>query len=177
MIDKEIDYRVEYRSVKNPRLEFRTRQLTVILPHGHDPEIVLARYKKWILKKHRSIQEGLRNAANMELSARSSGEFKDMVHLYVADVCGDLSVKVNKIGFRKMRTKWASCSSRNNLTFNTLMARLPDDLVAYIVLHEVAHLKERNHKKPFHEIVERYFHDHKSLENDLHTYWYILQDS
>ncbi len=113
MIDKEIDYKVEYRSVKNPRLEFRTKQLTVILPHGHNAEIVLNHYKKWILKKHRSIQESLQKAQNMELSARSTQELKDMVYMYAADACRDLGVEVNKILFRKMRTKWASCTSRN----------------------------------------------------------------
>ena len=176
-MDKSIPYKVVHRKVKHPRLEFKTKELTVIVPHGYDPEIILTKYDKWISRKHRLIQECLKDAANKEMSDRTLGDLKDLVGVYLADVSRDLDVQVNKILFRKMRTKWASCSSHNNLTFNTLMTRLPDDLVAYIVLHEAAHMLERNHKKPFWNIITRYANDYKAHEKELHTYWYLIQDA
>jgi predicted metal-dependent hydrolase len=56
-------YNVEYRNVKYPRLEFKTGNLLVILPHNIDDERDLL-YKKseWIYKKHKRIEEALKNS-------------------------------------------------------------------------------------------------------------------
>lgn len=40
-----------------------------------------------------------------------------------------------------MKTKWASFSPKNNLTINKLMKYLPDDLIEYVIFHEISHLR------------------------------------
>ena len=60
----------------------------------------------------------------------------------------DLNTKnSNRIYFREMKTKWASHSQNNNLTINTRLKYLPEDLISYIVYHETAHNLERKHNE------------------------------
>ena len=64
-----------------------------------------------------------------------------------------MNVNYNKITIRKQTTRWGSCSSKGNLNFNALLSFCPDDVVNYIVIHELAHRLEMNHSKRFWHIV------------------------
>ena len=66
----------------------------------------------------------------------------------------DLNTKINKIYFREMKTKWASHSQNNNLTINTLLKYLPEDLISYIIYHETAHNLERKHNENFWALIK-----------------------
>ena len=73
-----------------------------------------------------------------------------------------------------MKTKWASCSKKRNLTINTLMKFLPDYLIEYIIFHEIAHLKERKHNENFWKIVSRKFKNYEEMEKELFIYWFLI---
>ncbi len=75
----------------------------------------------------------------------------------------------------KMKSKWGSCSSRKNLTFNTFLKYLPETLIKYIVLHEMAHLIERKHDHKFWEIVSKKYKNHQKRESDLFSYWFLIK--
>lgn len=55
----------------------------------------------------------------------------------------------NKISIRKQRTRWGSCSAKNNINLNINLMRLPKHLCDYVLLHELAHTKVKNHGKDF----------------------------
>jgi hypothetical protein len=172
----DVGYKVSYRDVKYPRLEFRTGELLVVLPFGHDLLTVLEKHKKWILKKAEFIEECLKESGEKEIIDREDEEFKDLVYSYVKEVSKELKVEVNKVFLRRMKTKWASCSSRGNLTINKLMKYLPNRLIEYVVFHEIAHLLEKRHNDRFWKIVSVKFNKYDELEKDLFTYWFLIQD-
>ena len=169
-----IPYRVSHRAVKYPRLEFKTGKLLIVLPFGHKPDVLLNKYKGWILKKFDFIKECLENAKDKELTNRTEEEFKELVYSLVEKISKDSKVKLNHIYFRKMRTKWASLSSLKNLTVNRLMKYLPEYLIRYVVFHEMAHLIEKRHNDKFWQIISRKYKSYRKMEKEMFSYWFLV---
>ena len=172
--DKRQRFEVSFRDVKYPRLEFKTGKLLLVLPFGHSPEVVLNKHKKWIENKEKLIKDYMKEAEKKRIFKREEEELKELIRSFVKKDCEELKERVNKIFFRKMKTKWASCSKKRNLTINTLMKFLPDYLIEYIIFHEIAHLKERKHNKNFWKIVSRKFKNYEEMEKELFIYWFLI---
>lgn len=174
MEHKKIEYKVKYRNIKYPRLEFRTKILQLILPFGADPKEMISKHINWIEKKQKFIADCLKDAERKKIVRRTEDEFKNLVFKLSQKDSRKLKVKVNKIYFKKMRTKWASCSAKKNLTINTMMKFLPENLIEYIIHHELVHLIERNHNKRFWDLISKRFRNYKVFENSLFSYWFLL---
>jgi hypothetical protein len=176
-MDKPVDYTVDYRNVKHPRLEYKTGTLLLILPKGSKNEKqTLEKYKKWIQKKELTIRKALEEAKTKNLNqTRTDKELRSLIHSLAQNYQVQLNTKINKIIYRKMKTKWASHSKNNNLTVNTLLKYLPQDTIEYIIYHEIAHSIERKHNEKFWNIITKKFPDYESKEKDLLTYWFIIQ--
>ena len=140
-----IKYQVDYRNVKYPRLEFKTGNLLLILPKDYKDETrILEKHKEWIHKKEQTIKKALEEAKERSLNlTRTDKELKTMTHSIIKRYQEEYNFKINKIFFRRMKTKWASLSSKGNLTINTLLKYLPQKLIQYIIFHE---LSIRNHR-------------------------------
>ena len=54
-----------------------------------------------------------------------------------------------KVTIRKQKTRWGSCSAKNNISLNVNLVRLPDELRDYVILHELVHTRIKNHSKRF----------------------------
>ncbi len=74
------------------------------------------------------------------------------------------------VGFRRARTRWGSCSVRNSLSLNIYLMMLPDDLINYVIVHELAHIQHKNHGKNFWGLVETYLPDWKSRRKLIRNY-------
>ena len=93
---------------------------------------------------------------------------------YLKDICRiqlDFMVKgfaerlgsnVHKITLRDTRSRWGSCSNDANLMFSWRLIMAPENILAYVAAHEVAHLKHMNHSKDFWETVEYLFGPYKN---------------
>jgi predicted metal-dependent hydrolase len=75
--------------------------------------------------------------------------------------------KYNKVTVRNQSTRWGSCSKSGNLNFNHKLALLPENLVDYVVVHELCHLGEFNHSKNFWDLVARTVPDFKERRQEL----------
>ena len=168
------DYKVSYRNVKYPRLEFKTGILHLILPPGVNPKKLLRKHHNWIDKKRNFINKCLKNSARKQLIKRSEIEFNQNVYKLSNSYSKNLRVEINCIYFRVMKSKWASLSSKRNLTVNKLMRYLPLNLIKYIVFHETAHLIEMKHNEKYWEIISKEFKNYIDLERELFTYWFII---
>jgi predicted metal-dependent hydrolase len=170
-------YTVEYRNVKHPRCEFKTGSLLIVLPKkGWTPEQVLEKYGEWIKRKQSTINTAIQKSTETSINKmRTDSQLKLLVRECAASAQKELNTKINKIYFREMKTKWASHSQNNNLTINTRLKYMPEDLIIYIVYHEMAHNLERKHNKNFWALIKRKHHDFQAKEKSLLTYWFLIQ--
>lgn len=171
-----IEYETVYRDVKYPRLEFKTGELLLILPknyrnHGE----LIEKHKNWILERYSFIEDALRESENKKLLERTEEAFRDLVYSFVEDISRELKLNINKVYFRRMKSKWGSCSSKRNLTVNTLLKYLPENLIKYVIFHEIVHLIERKHNEQFWKIISQRFNDYPQKERDLLVYWFLIQ--
>ncbi len=73
-----------------------------------------------------------------------------------------IGVKYNRIAVKAQKTRWGSCSSKGNLNFNLLLALCPDEIIDYVVVHELCHLIELNHSQKFWNRVEQILPDYSA---------------
>ena len=78
-----------------------------------------------------------------------------------------MGVSYNRITIREQKTRWGSCSSKGNLNFNWKLVLLPEALMDYVVVHELAHRLEMNHSGSFWRIVEEQLPDYRSRRRSL----------
>ena len=81
-----------------------------------------------------------------------------------------MQVTYGKLTIRQQATRWGSCSGRGNLNFNWKLVLVPEDLVDYVVVHELAHRKEMNHSPRFWKLVEEQLPDYRERRKRLREY-------
>lgn len=68
------------------------------------------------------------------------------------------------ISYRKNKRTWGSCNYKNGLNFNILLMKFPIEIMDYVIVHELAHIKHKNHSKDFWNLVEVYCPNYKEIE-------------
>jgi len=81
-----------------------------------------------------------------------------------------MNLSVTKLSFRKTKRQWGSCSSDNKISINTMIMKLPLDVIEYIIVHELSHIPHKHHQKAFWKHVERYMPEYKTQVNKLKEY-------
>lgn len=116
------------------------------------------------------IEDGLRKIGpRPALDApdiRSAAQLRDMVAAWSQR----LGVQPKRVQMRAMYRKWGSCSSGGNITLSTALLRVPEPLAEYVVVHELAHLRELNHGKAFKALLSAHLPDWREREEALHAF-------
>lgn len=81
-----------------------------------------------------------------------------------------MQVTYRKLSFRKTKRQWGSCSAKNDLSFNTMLMKLPESVIQYIIVHELSHIKHKHHQKAFWDHVAHYMPNYKEAIVTLKTY-------
>lgn len=147
----------------------------VAVPYGVPFEeaegVVKSRSKlKWI-KKHLAIMKRAEEEYSPELKRGiTDGEAKWDIFRRVKELADEHGFRVNRVFIRRQRTRWGSCSHRNNLNLNIKLAFLPDELHDYVILHELLHTKVKSHGKVFWQEMEKLIEAPKALDARLKKY-------
>jgi predicted metal-dependent hydrolase len=78
-----------------------------------------------------------------------------------------LGFKFSGINIRGQKTRWGSCSSKGNLSFNYKLLQFSKEVVDYVIIHELCHIKELNHSPKFWKLIAKYCPDYKGLKKEL----------
>ena len=73
----------------------------------------------------------------------------------------------NKFTIKKMKTCWGSCSSKKNISINLSLIKYEKDVIDYVVLHELCHLKHMNHSSQFWFLVKKYMPNYLDIKKKL----------
>lgn len=91
----------------------------------------------------------------------------DVIEATVVDWADRLHVEVTRIQIRPMRNKWGSISTAGTLTLADDLARLPDDLVEYVIVHELLHLKFPDHRQGWRVTIGAWLPDWQDRDRRL----------
>jgi predicted metal-dependent hydrolase len=78
------------------------------------------------------------------------------------------------VGYRKAKTRWGSCSGRDRISFNFYLMKLPTSLIEYVIVHELSHIRHKNHSADFWGLVKRYIDDYKIREERIKEFEKVL---
>jgi predicted metal-dependent hydrolase len=76
----------------------------------------------------------------------------------------------NRVFIRNQKTRWGSCSHRNNISLNIKILGLPEELRDYVILHELVHTRVKNHSGEFWAELDRYVANSKDKASRLRQY-------
>lgn len=85
----------------------------------------------------------------------------------VAHYASLMEVNPARIMISTARTRWGSCTSQGVIRLNLQLIKLPQYLIDYVVVHELAHLRQMNHSKAFWQIVQSACPDYEKLRREL----------
>lgn len=141
--------------------------------------ITLKTAKKFLLSKEDWILTQLTKIKSFEeeiIKARENEEKIDVKaaceHLYqrLIFLAEKHNFSFNRITFRWQRTRWGSCSAKNNLNLNVKLIKLPQELQDYVILHELVHTKVKNHSPHFWQELEKVLPGARQLNKELNKY-------
>ncbi len=100
---------------------------------------------------HPGVQDGIRYGIEEALRL----EAKSFLPGRLAWLAREYGFKFNRVFIKNLKSRWGSCSGKNNINLNLHLMRLPDELIDYVLLHELCHTVEKNHGKDFWALLDK----------------------
>ena len=129
-------------------------------------------HESWVEKAKEKVKEAIKNRPP-ELTQDEVNELKqkarEIIPGRVAFYSDLMGLTPTAIKITSAKTRFGSCSGKNSLCFSYHLMRYPQNAIDYVVLHEIAHIKHKNHGKQFYALIEKYMPDYKEREKLLKT--------
>ncbi len=140
------------------------RYLMTVVQHESKPKVSL---------DHKRITLTIRPGSDAEKRAEVIHEWhKSLLHKLVPELIKKwelkLNVKVTGYFLQRMKTKWGSCNHlAGHIRLNTELVKKPKDLLEYVIVHEMAHLREPTHSDRFVAILDEYYPNWREARAEL----------
>jgi predicted metal-dependent hydrolase len=76
--------------------------------------------------------------------------------------CHKFNLKAHSVRITSAQKRWGSCSEDNNLTFSFRLIMAPPEIIDYVIVHEIMHIKEKSHAARFWKLVEEVMPEYKT---------------
>lgn len=128
-------------------------------------------HEAWISKNLIKVEQRRKNAAAFEIDEADAAEYIRRAKEYLpartqywSDITGlrPSYVKITSAGKR-----YGSCNGKNGICYSYRLMAYPERAVDYVIVHELAHIRHRNHGAEFYRLIEKYIPDYKECEKIL----------
>jgi predicted metal-dependent hydrolase len=83
-------------------------------------------------------------------------------------------LELGNVVIKSQRTRWASCSSKKTISLNLRLLCLPEEIVRYVLLHELAHCRYMNHSRKFWAELRSFESNYERLDAELRNAWRLI---
>lgn len=97
-------------------------------------------------------------------------ELKELIQQHITHYSALMSLSPHSLRFTRVRTYWGSCSPTGIISFNLKLVATSPEVIEYVVVHELAHLKWRGHGIRFWALVNRYYPRANEIRRSLRQY-------
>ena len=152
-----------YRTVRSDRktlaIEIKNDgSITVRAPRRCSDKVIedfVLSKEKWINKHLSSLPAPMPSFSDSEL-AEMRERTAMLVYPRVRYYSSLMGLTPTSVKITSAKTRFGSCSSKNALCFSLYLCLYPEEAIDYVVVHELAHIKHKNHGVLFHRTVEKY---------------------
>lgn len=110
----------------------------------------------------------------IQLTEKEAAQYKKQAKAYLQQKCSCFSEIMGlchgEVKINSAKTRWGSCNRKGDINFTYRLLFAPEDLVDYVVVHELAHLKEMNHSHRFWSVVEQTMPDYRARRKRLREF-------
>ena len=161
-----MEYKVIYSERRTISISIKDEQVIVKAPYkATDAQIdnIVESHLDWInkhlhIQRERRINQGNLTDEKIKFLRKAAKNVLPIKTKYYAGIMG---LNYGRITITGAKTRFGSCSAKGNISFSYLLMQYPDEAIDYVVVHELAHLREMNHSSRFYKIVESVLPDYK----------------
>lgn len=177
-MEKEISF-IHKRSKRAKRMRLAVYcdgSVVVTSPFGVEKSLIekfLNDKKQWIKDKilfFKSVDSKAIRTFSYEDYLKNKDNAFDLVNERVKHYNKIYGFAFNKIFIKNQKTRWGSCSCKQNLNLNYKIIFLPEKHQDYIIVHEMCHLREFNHSRRFWALVEKALPNYLEIKKELRNH-------
>lgn len=128
--------------------------------------IITVSYPEKISIEDISLQKAINKGVELALKK----EAVDFIPQRIYYFSNKYDLKFRHLRINSTVSKWGSCSSQNNINISLHIMRLPEHLIDYVLLHELAHVKVKNHSSDFWNYLDKLVPNSKKIDKELKEY-------
>ena len=162
-----IEYSIQKSMRKTISMSFKNKKLVVKAPFFVTKKMIhnfVIKNTSWIEQQQQKLKESLLDTSKI---AEYKKEARSYIVPKVEEYAKKFGFQYNKIRITSATTRWGSCSSKRNLNFSYRLILTPKEMVDYVIVHELCHLRQMNHSRLFWNEVEQILPDYKVAEKWL----------
>ncbi len=138
----------------------------------------------FVKSKHEWIKRQLgKTAANQKMADEYLDKIKELnldeaavgITARLQELADEFGFRYNRLTIRNQKTRWGSCSTKNNLSLNIKLALLPDELRDLILVHELVHTRIKNHGPDFWRKLENIYPNARELDRRVNRLGGLLR--
>ena len=164
-IEKTNNFNIKRKYENGEKFLYFGSEYSLKIKHSNSDNVYLDNNIMIVEVKNNSKAVHIRNILNNWYIAESKKYLIKTTNYYEVLI----GVSVNKLIFGKYKSKWGSCNSKKTISYDWRIIMAPLEVIHYLIIHELCHIKHLNHSNDFWKTVEKYMANYKLQKKWLKT--------